>query len=321
MRTTPETQDDQQTEKQPGHPAKSHRTAESETQQSKGSIMTESNAYLPVPEGFEPSGQSITELEALADGIGVRVEDHHELKSGYWGTYNHRYKTIKLLSSLGRIQRRCVLAEMMAHARVWDASLRAGEQSEVLELAARLIITPEDWEVIGPVWETCKDDDPVRVFRQCRVLPNLVRAYAETTGSWCPEECINWLGFCGRGDDDDIHGFAPSHLKVSDSAVSVSQTVSGAPGGEYPVEVGMELALHAPVMKDNHASIHFDPQQAREFALFILDQADAADAWATKNSHLLDGERATTNAESTQQTAALAGMPGSLVGQQGGGPK
>lgn len=247
-----------------------------------------------VPQGFAPSGLSAEELEHLASEMGLTIENHEQLRNDSWGSYTHRERAIYLLNSLGPVQRRCVLAEMIAHARLFMTMARTPEKHEATQMAAQMVITSSDWEVIGPLWEGCKDAAPEQVFRQCRVMPFLVAAYAAAPAeSWHPEECIGWDGLCNLADpDDSIHSFAPAHLEVEDASVSVVRGVVGDPHGEDPLDLFMSVEIDPPcIHRDGRVSFSTSPEKIRGFAQFLLEQAEAAEAWAQENQHLFDRER------------------------------
>ncbi|TLP72960.1 hypothetical protein [Nesterenkonia sphaerica] len=286
MSTTATTQP---TEQRPGlHRQADIRTAENDHPR-KAALMTNDT---PVPAGFAPTGLTVADLETLASHIGVKVEDHPELPEGYWGGYNANTRTIDLLAGLAHVQRRDTLAVMLAHARLTDNSPGGYTSEEAHTMAARMIITTEDWEVIGPVWEECQKHDPQRVFRLCRVLPSTARDYARVAGQWHPEGCIDWDGLCGRDDDDDIHSFAPTRFEIADTTIRVSPSLNGTLGGQERLDPGMGLEIDLPwALRDCSGGFHATPEQARQLAAFLIAQADRVDAWTADHGHLFDRER------------------------------
>lgn len=307
MITVPETQIDQQKERPGTCRQTESRTAETDHQK-EAPAMTNTT---PVPPDFAPTGHSISDLEALAETMGIRIEDVDELPGNNWGIYSPRYQLIRLLSRLAPIQRRFLLAGLVAHAHLKNYWPNGYEDYVAEQLAAQMVITRRDWQTIGPVWEDCKDTDPQKVFHKCQVMTSMVRAYADAEkihDHWHPEECIDWVGLCNlESVDDDIHGFAPVPLQVADGSAVVTKTVTGSAEGQYPVEIGMELALRAPILRDRIAHIHFNPREAREFANFLLTQADEIDAWAMENSHYFKNEPDATPEGSDELIPALAG--------------
>lgn len=180
-------------------------------------------------------------------------------------------------------------------------------------MAARLIITPDDWETIGPVWAECAEDDPAEVARKCRVLPALVRAYAEGTNIWHPPGCVGWFEDCSSETEDDIHGFAPVPMEISDSAVIVSQTVIGTLEGEEPLEADMEIKVHANLLNDGSATIHAKPQDARELGWLLIEQADRVEAWVRQNSEM-GAKLWSPGSTAVKPESADAGVERQLVG-------
>lgn len=112
MTTTAETPDDQQEEQRPGPRRQTeNRTADTGHQKE---AATMPNA-TPVPSGFEPSGLSTADLEALASAADIRIQTRDEIERNRWSEYNPDNQTITLRSQLAPVQLRCVLAHMIAH--------------------------------------------------------------------------------------------------------------------------------------------------------------------------------------------------------------
>lgn len=116
----------------------------------------------------------MADLEGVAHRMGVHIEYRDQLRRGRWGEYDHRHRTIRLLSRLGAVQWRSTLAHELGHARHghWWTSLRHEDQAD--EWAARVLIRPAEWSLAIALHPDC----PQSVASELGVLPRLVEVYA-----------------------------------------------------------------------------------------------------------------------------------------------
>lgn len=247
-------------------------------------------------------GLSTAELEALAASMSVNIETHDKLPDDRYGDRSPRTRTIRLSSGLGSTQRRCTLAFLIAHARLGDTKMNGHTDAEAYSMAFQFLVPAPERDAVVRVWEESRDHDPHRVFREYGLDRRMVAAYSELAHAWHPGGCIGWDGLCGSGDEDDIHSFAPIHQSVSDAGVMVSQSLTGNPGGDLPLEVGVSIDLDLPIVRNNMGSFHATPQQVRDLAAFLTEQADSAEAGAAQH---LNGER--SSAPTAGRLPALAG--------------
>ncbi|WP_242500493.1 ImmA/IrrE family metallo-endopeptidase [Bifidobacterium pseudolongum] len=99
------------------------------------------------------------------------------LPSGYEGLYAAGLDLIVLDSRLTDVQRRCVLAHEISHARHHDAGCRCDrwtEQRADMEAAA-MLISPMEFAYAEAVYE----GNTVGMARELNVLPWVVQAYRE----------------------------------------------------------------------------------------------------------------------------------------------
>ena len=121
----------------------------------------------------------MADLEGVAHHMGVHVEYRSVLRRGRWGEYDHRRRTVRLLSGLGAVQWRSTLAHELGHAHHghWWPSLKHENQAD--SYAARLLISPTDWSAAI----SAHPDNPLSVAAELGVLPRLVEVYAGTLGA------------------------------------------------------------------------------------------------------------------------------------------
>ncbi|NDK31197.1 hypothetical protein [Nesterenkonia haasae] len=249
------------------------------------------------------SGLSIPQLEALAKNMSIDIDPLDLPIEEMWAEYTRRDRTIRLHPDLGRPQRRCALANLIAHARLRDLSDKPYDSGEDLRMAARMLITPKDWETIRPTWEHRSEGDDLLIFRKFGILPKLLAAYEQTTKVWHPVGCVNWFGLCGNGTDDDIHGFTPTSIKVSGIALHAPIAVVGSPGGDYEVKAGVTVEVDGGLLYGDTTSFEASAEETRKLARFLLDQANAVDLMVqdhnefTHNASMLRNQLLTVGGE------------------------
>lgn len=93
--------------------------------------------------GMSPAGPSFNGMDLMgkATELGVKVIVG-ELPEGWWGSWNHRTRTITLLEGLGAAQKRSVLAHELAHAALHHTCSTPDTERDARELAARWLINP-----------------------------------------------------------------------------------------------------------------------------------------------------------------------------------
>lgn len=118
----------------------------------------------------------MADLEGVAHQKGVIIEYRPVLRKGRWGEYDHRRRTIRLLSGLGPIQYRSTLAHELGHAHHGHRWSSRRHEQQADTYAARILISPAEWSLATAVYPDC----PQSVAAELGVLPRLVEAYAET---------------------------------------------------------------------------------------------------------------------------------------------
>lgn len=111
--------------------------------------------------------------------MGVHVEHRTSLRRGRWGEYDHRHRTIRLLSGLGAVQYRSTLAHELGHAHHGHRWSSLKHENQADSYAAWLLISPAGWQAAIRAYP----DSPQAVAAELGVLPRLVEVYAGTLGA------------------------------------------------------------------------------------------------------------------------------------------
>lgn len=104
----------------------------------------------------------------------ARVRDDIPLASGLQGGYDAGRNLIVVAGDLSPVQRRCVLAHEISHARHRDVGCKcnaATEKRADME-AARMLIDPVEYMTAERIY-----DNEIQIARELNVMPWVVRAY------------------------------------------------------------------------------------------------------------------------------------------------
>ena len=124
-----------------------------------------------------------TELEQLAETLGITVEDDHHghLHPGDLGGYVHHNRLILLDPTLGAVNRRCTLAHELAHAIRGDIPsgnphFDARAERAADQIAAELLISPTEYAAAEALYGA----HPGAIAREIGVTTHLLAVWRNT---------------------------------------------------------------------------------------------------------------------------------------------
>lgn len=119
----------------------------------------------------------MADLEGIAHQKGIAIVEVEELAHKGWAEYDYRRRTIRVLSDLGPVQWRSVVAHEIGHDHYGHTGHCARHEAQADRYAATLLIDPAEWRVAIAAYP----DSVQAVAAELGVMPRLVAVYHQYT--------------------------------------------------------------------------------------------------------------------------------------------